>query len=194
MKIDSLADLKRRFGLRRVPSRRSVVWGVGGLIVGIALTAAVLLLAAPEPPAVIKPPAGASDVSITISDAALTNLAAAGVAQAGLPFSVTNIQAHIKPNNVVQLTGDVPILGGLDTRRLSATAALDVKDGHVVMHITNASVGGLGLPSILVAAIENSFDVKSAQLTDSLVVDNTHYVVSGVSSTNGTLTLRLRQQ
>lgn len=171
-----------------------MLWGVGGLVVGIVLTALVLFLAAPEPAAVVKPPVSASDVSITIDDAALTNLAAAGIAQAGLPFSVTNIQAHIKPSDIVQITGDVPILGGLDMRRLSATATLGVKNGHVVMHITNASVGGLGLPSILVAAIENSFDVRSAQLTDSLTVDNTHYVVSDISSTSGELTLRLQQQ
>lgn len=194
MKTLSLADFGRRLRLRWPPSRDQLIWAAGGLLVGIILTVIVLLGVAPEPPAVAKPPASASDVSITIDDAALTNLTTAGIAQAGLPFSVTNVQAHIRPNEVVQITGDVPILGGLEIRRLSATARLAVQNGHVVMHISQASVGGLGLPSILVAAIENSFDVKSEQLTNSLVLDNTHYVVSDVSSTSGQLTLRLKQQ
>lgn len=194
MKTLSLADFGRRLRLRWPPSRDQLIWAAGGLLVGIILTVIVLLGAAPEPPAVAKPPVSASDVSITIDDAALTNLTTAGIAQAGLPFSVTNVQAHIRPNEVVQITGDVPILGGLEIRRLSATARLAVQNGHVVMHISQASVGGLGLPSILVAAIENSFDVKSEQLTNSLVLDNTHYVVSDVSSTSGQLTLRLKQQ
>ena len=194
MKTLSLADFGRRLRLRWPPSRDQLIWAAGGLLVGIILTVIVLLGVAPEPPAVAKPPVSASDVSITIDDAALTNLTTAGIAQAGLPFSVTNVQAHIQPNEVVQITGDVPILGSLEIRRLSATAHLAVQDGHVVMHISHASVGGLGLPSILVAAIENSFDVKSEQLTNSLVLDNTHYVVSDVSSTSGQLTLRLKQQ
>lgn len=193
LKTILLDDLPRRFR-PRWPRRDHLLWGVGGLIVGIVLTVVVLIWAAPQPPAVAKPPSSASDASFTINDAVLTNLTAAGIAQAGLPFSVTNIQAHIQPNEVIQITGDVPILGGLDIRRLSMTARLDVRDGHIVMHITQASVGGLGLPSILVAAIENSFDMKSAQLTNSLVVNNTHYIVSGISSTAGELTLRLRQQ
>lgn len=194
MKTLSLADFRRRLRLRWPPSRDQLIWAAGGLIVGVVLTVIVLLGVAPEPPAVAKPPVSTCDVSITIDDAALTNLTTAGIAQAGLPFSVKNVQAHIQPNEVVQITGDVPILGGLDVRRLSATAHLAVQNGHLVMHISQASVGGLGLPSILVAAIENSFDVKSEQLTNSLVVDSTHYVVSDVSSTSGQLTLRLKQQ
>lgn len=194
MKTVSLTDLQRRFRLRWPPGRDQLLWGVSGLLIGIVLTVLVLIWVAPEPPAVVKPKASASDVSITIDDAALTNLAAAGIAQAGLPFGVSNVQAHIQPNDIVQITGDVPILGGLDMRRLSATARLDVQSGHLVMRITHASVGGLELPSVLVAAIENAFDIKSAQLTNSLIVDNTHYTVSGVSSTSGNLTLRLQQQ
>lgn len=190
----SLADFGRRLRLRWPPSRDQLIWAAGGLLVGVILTVIVLLGVAPEPPAVAKPPVSASDVSITIDDAALTNLTTAGIAQAGLPFSVTNVQAHIQPNEVVQITGDVPILGSLEIRRLSATARLAVQNGHLVMHISQASVGGLGLPSILVAAIENAFDVKSEQLTNSLVLDNTHYVVSDVSSISGQLTLRLKQQ
>lgn len=194
MNSDTLADFKRQFRQRRPPRGGQLLWGVSGLIAGIVLTVLVLIWAAPSPPAVVKSPRSTSDVSITINDDVLTNLAAAGIAQAGLPFTVTNIQAHIQPNEIVHMTGDVPILGGLDMRRLSATAHLDTRNGHLVMNITNASVGGLTLPSILVAAIESSFDVKSSELTNSLVVANTHYIVSGVSSTNGALTLHLQQQ
>lgn len=194
MKTLSLTDLGRRFRLKWPPSRDQLIWATGGLIIGMVLTVIVLIGVTPEPPAVAKSPVSASDVAITIDDAALTDLITAGIAQAGLPFSVTNVQAHIQPNAVVQISGDVSILGGLEIRRLSATARLDIRSGHVVMHVSQAQVGSLGLPSILVAAIENSFDVKSAQLTNSLVVDNSHYAVSGISSTNGQLTLRLKQQ
>lgn len=194
MKTLSLADLRRWFWSKWPPRRGQLIWAAGGLLIGIVLTVVVLVGVAPEPPAVAKPPVGTSNIAITIDDTALTDLATAGIAQAGLPFSVTNVQAHIQPNEVVQISGDVPILGGLAIRRLSATAHLDVRSGHVVMHISQASVGSLALPSILVTAIENALNVKSAQLSNSLVVGNTRYVLSDISSTTGQLTLHLKQQ
>jgi len=123
----------------------------------------------------------------------LSNLTAAGLAQAGLPFTITNVHDHILPNNVVQITGDVPILGGIEIRRLSATATLTVEQGHVALHVKKASVGGFDLPAVVTDAIESSFNARSAELTNSLNVDSTHYAVSGISSSTGKLTLRLKR-
>ena len=128
--------------MRLTPTRVQLFWGALGLLAGIVATVIVLLVIAPQPPAVIVIPSSASDVAITLDDAALSNLTAAGIAQAGLPFTITNIHDHILPNNEVQITGDVPILGGIITRRLSATAMLAVEQGHVVLQVRNASVGG----------------------------------------------------
>jgi hypothetical protein len=177
--------------MRLTPTRVQLTWGVLGLLVGIFATAIFLVAVAPEPLAIRIPPIAASDISITMDDAALSNLTAAGVAQANLPFTVTNIHDHILPNNVVQITGDVPLLGGIEVRRLSATATLTAEQGHVALHVKMASVGGFGLPAVATSAFETAFDARSAQLTRVLSVGSTHYDVSGVSSTEGRLTLRL---
>jgi len=179
--------------MRLAPTRVQLLWGALGLIVGIVVTVIVLLVVAPQPPAVIVTPPSNSDVSITLDDAALSNLTAAGLAQAGLPFTITNVHDHILPNNVVQITGDVPILGGIEIRRLSATATLTVEQGHVALHVKKASVGGFDLPAVVTDAIESSFNARSAELTNSLNVDSTHYAVSGISSSTGKLTLRLKR-
>lgn len=179
--------------MRLTPTRVQLFWGALGLLIGIIATVIVLLVIAPEPPAVIVTPPSTSDVSITMDDAALSNLTAAGLAQADLPFTVTNVHDHILPNNVVQITGDVPLFGGIAIRRLSATATLDVDQGHVVLHVQSASVGGFDLPSVVTRAIESSFNARSADLTNSLNVDSTHYDVSGISSSSGRLTLKLKR-
>lgn len=179
--------------MRLTPTPVQLFWGALGLFVGIVATVIFLLVIAPEPPAVVVLPTSSSDVAITLDDAALSNLTAAGIAQAGLPFTITNIHTHILPNNKVQITGDVPILGGIAMRRLSATAKLTAEQGHVALHVTNATVGGFDLPGFVTQAIESSFNSQSAALTNSLNVDQTKYDVSGISSSNGKLTLKLRQ-
>ena len=179
--------------MRLTPTRVQLAWGVLGLLVGIFATAIFLVAVAPEPLAIQIPPPAASDVSITMDDAALSNLTAAGVAQANLPITVTNIHDHILPNNVVQITGDVPLLGGIVVRRLSATATLTAEQGHVALHVKDASVGDFGLPAVVVTAFEEAFDARSAQLARALSVGSTHYDVSGVSTSDGRLTLSLKR-
>lgn len=179
--------------MRLTPTRVQLLWGALGLIVGIVATVIVLLVVAPEPPAAVVTPPSNSDVSITLDDVALSNLTAAGLARADLPFTITNVHDHILPNNVVQITGDVPILGGIAIRRLSATATLAAEQGHVALHVQKASVGGFNLPAVVTDAIESSFNARSAELTNSLNVVNTHYAVSGISSSIGKLTLMLKR-
>lgn len=179
--------------LRLRPTPVQLLWGTLGLLIGIVATLVVLLLLAPEAPALVASPPATSDVAITLDDAALSNLTAEGLAQANLPFSVTNIHDSILPNDVVQITGDVPILGGITTRRLSATARLAVEQGHLVLHVSNATVGGFTLPAVVTKAIEAAFDARSASVTNSLNIDSTSYVVSGISSANGKLTIRLKR-
>lgn len=175
---------------RRATPRARILWGVAGLILGVILTAVVLIVIAPQPPAV-NTPSTTGNISVTLDDAALSDLTAAGLAQAKLPFTVTNVYAHVHPDNVVDITGDVPLLGGIVIRRLAVTAALSAEQGHIVMHVQRATVGSLGLPAVVTHAFESAFNARSAELTNALDIQGTRYEVSGVSSTEGKLTLNL---
>lgn len=175
---------------RHAPARTRLMWGGIGLILGIILTAVVLIVMAPQPSAVVSP-STTGNISITLDDAALSDLTAAGLTQAKLPFTVTNVQAQIHPDNVVDITGDVPLLGGIVLRRLAITAMLGVEQGHVTLQVQRASVGGFGLPAVLVSAFETSFNARSAELTKPLDIQGTRYEVSGITSAEGKLTLNL---
>jgi hypothetical protein len=168
---------------------RGVALGLG-LVLGVGLTLLAQILLAPQP-AAVHPASEQEGVAITVDDATLTRLAAAGIARAGLPFAVTNVQAHVLPSNVVTISGDVPALGLFGPRRLAASAQVVPTAGRLALHITNASVGGLTLPSALTGVLESALDDRLATLTDTFTVLGTHYQVVGARSSPGSLTLML---
>ena len=161
-----------------------------GLVLGVALTLLAQVLLAPQP-AVVRPTSGQQDVAITVDDALLTKLAAAGIAHAGLPFAVTNVQAHVLLGNVVTISGDVPALGLCGPRHLAASAQVVPNAGRLALHITDASVGNLGLPAVVTTVLEAALDDRLAALTDTFTVLGTHYQVVGAQSSPGALTLLL---
>src|SRR5262249_46979119 len=136
-----------------------------GLVLGVALTLLAQILLAPQP-AAVHPTSGQPDVAITVDDALLTQLAAAGIAHAGLPFAVTNVPAHVLPGNVVTISGAVPALGLFGSRHLTASAQVVPHTGHLALHIADASVGSLTLPSAATSVMESAINDRLATLTD----------------------------
>jgi uncharacterized protein YpmS len=168
-----------------------LLWSVTGVVVGVALTLAVLVWLAPSPPVAGPVATGRGDVAVTLDDTALTDLTASGIAQANLPFQVTNVRAHIESGNAIQVTGDVPLLGGLDTRQLSTTTRVAVENGQIVLHVERTGVGGLPLPQQVNSVLANALNARLASAMGSLSVGSSRYVVTSVSSRTGLMTIAL---
>jgi hypothetical protein len=167
-----------------------LLWAVVGFTVGMVFTLLALILLAPAPPQTVSPPPLSSGITVSIDDASLSQVITDGLTQADVPFHVSNIQARILPGEIVYISGDasVSILG---PQQLAVTGQLTVLDGRLSMHITRAAIGALALPAPVVSAIEKSLNEQFVQLGGLLVLGGNRYVVTGISTTNGLLTLSL---
>lgn len=167
---------------------RRLLWIVVGVIFGIALTLLVLIWLAPQPAALKAPDANSSDITISLDDANLAAVVSDSLTQAKLPFSVSNVRAHILPNDIVTISAnaDVPIL---PTRQLTATARVTVVNGNLSLKIEKGTIGGLDLPSPVVSTIENALNQKFVTLGGFLVLGHTKYDVSGVTTAENSLVL-----
>ncbi|HEU5438710.1 MAG TPA: hypothetical protein VFU88_05430 [Ktedonobacterales bacterium] len=185
-------------GVERERERRGC-WGVpvavllAGLLVGAGLTLLVQVLWVPGP-AMPAAPRAAGDATLTVDDAFLSQLAAGGLAQGQLPFSVSNVRVRVQAGNVMTMTGTTSPAGLLPARELSVTGQLAASGGRVSFHVTQATVGGLPLPPPVDAALEQALNARLATLADILQVGNTHYSVTGVRTTDGQLTAVLAAQ
>jgi hypothetical protein len=167
---------------------RRLLWIGVGLIVGVALTLFILVWLAPQPTPVSSPPANSSDIRISMNDANLAAVVSDSLTQAHLPFAVSNVRAHIQADNIVAISAnaDVPLL---PTRLLSATAHVAVVDGNLSLHIDKGTIGGLNLPSPVVATIESALNQKFVTLGGLLVLGHSRYDVSGVTTSDNSLVL-----
>lgn len=167
---------------------RRALWIVVGIIFGIALTLLVLIWLAPQPAPLNAPRANSSDITISLNDANLAAVVSDSLTQANLPFSVSNVRAHILPNDIVRISAnaDVPLL---PTRDLSATARVTVINGNLSLKIEKGTIGGLDLPSPLVDTIENALNQKFVTLGGLLILGHTKYDVSGVTTAENSLVL-----
>ncbi len=169
-----------------------------GLLLGIVLTLAGLVLFAPQPST--TPPATATepyDAAITVGDTFLTSALSDGIAQAQLPVTLTNVHAHVETGNQLQVSGDMsglPIFFGAGPRRLTAELTLSVDSGQLQAHINRASIGGLDLPRPITAALESAINQKLSATAESLAGGNASYAVVGVTSTTGRLTLLVQHR
>lgn len=167
---------------------RRLLWVVVGVVFGIALTLLVLIWLAPQAAPLHAPPANSSDITISLNDANLAAVISDSLTQANLPFSVSNVRAHIQPNDIVTISAnaDVPLL---PTRDLSATARVTVVNGDLSLKIEKGTIGGLNLPSPIVNTIENALNRKFVTLGGLLILGHTQYDVSGVTTSENSLVL-----
>jgi hypothetical protein len=110
------------------------------------------------------------------------------LAQSRLPFATHDARAHILTNDFVTMSAETS-LTLLPDRRL--TARLVVRGGHLSLRITSGTIGGLALPAPLVTAIENGLNNEFVTLGGLLIHGSTKYVVTGLTTTQGHMTLGL---
>jgi len=166
------------------------VWALVGCLVGIVGTVLALVLLAPAPAQTEPTPPVASGIVVSIDDATLAQVIADGLAQANTPFHTSNIQVSILLGNLVDISGDATY-SIVPAQRLSVTGQVSAQDGHLHMHLIRASIGGLNLPAPLVGVLEQSINNQLVRLGGMLVLGGTRYVVTGVSTSDGILSLTL---
>lgn len=167
---------------------RRLLWIMVGAVFGVALILFTLIWLAPQPMSVKSPSARASDITISLNDSNLSGVVADSLTQAQLPFAVSNVRAHIMPNDIVTISAnaDVPLL---PTRQLTATARVAVINGSLNLHIEKGTIGGLNLPSPVVVTIENALNQKFVTLGGLLILGRTKYDISGVTTAENSLVL-----
>ena len=169
---------------------KNALWAVGGLLCGILLAVVGLIYLAPQPTTAKQVSAASTGAAtLTVDDAFLTSVGSAAIAQAGLPFSVSHLQAHIAANDMIALSGDATLLPGTPTRRLAVTAQLSVANGAPAARILSATVGGLPLPAAVDDALASALDSKISDVANSLKIGSARYLLTGITSTDGSLTL-----
>jgi hypothetical protein len=180
-----ILDPQRSSGWRSRP----VVPALGGFLVGVVLTLTSLAVLAPRP-AAVKPDPGASELAVTMDDSYLSTLVGRGL-NAALPTDVSGAKVHVAADGTVDVSADVDMLIG--TGQLEATAQVSVFGGHVVVHTSNAQLGGLALPDVVTGAIDNNVNQQLAQAVDGLRGKGLKYRLAGMTASEGHLTLLLTE-
>jgi hypothetical protein len=160
-------------------------------VLGILLTIVLLALLGPRAVA-LAPSTGAGNVSIAIDDAFIAHSAAHGIALVSVPFTLSNVRAHIDAGNTVSLSGDAvtPVLTG----QFTATTQLSVANGHLVSHLTDAEIGALPLPAPVTATLDGALNDQLAHATDQLLPSALGMALTGITTTSGHLTLLVTSQ
>jgi len=172
-----------------------IIWGavtllIGG-IVGALLTVAWLVWLAPGPQAPLPTPTGHGDLSLTLDDAFLTNVAQTAANNAGLPVAITNVRAHIQPNDTIAITGDAGGFLFFGATHFSALAQPRVVNGHLTVHLLSGNIGGATAPSSTLSTLESSINQQLSSPAFSPTFNGVQYVVTGVTTSNGLMTVKL---
>ncbi len=172
-----------------------IIWGlvtllIGGVL-GAILATAWLVWLAPSPQAPLPNPPGHGDLSLTLDDAFLTNVAQSAANNAGLPVPITNVHAHIQSNDTIAITGDAGGILFFGATHFSAVAQPRVVNGHLTVHLLSGNVGGATAPGGMLSALESSINQQLSSTAFSPTFNGVQYVVTGVSTSNGLMTVKL---
>lgn len=171
-------------------TRGRVTWGCGGLLLGVLLAVVGLVVLAPHPTIAPAGPPPPHDISITIDDRYLTRLVGEGLAQANLPFVIHGVSAHVAPDNVVVIAGQVQI-AGVANAELVAQAQAYASGDTIALRNLYGSIGGVPLASAATDLLQTAINTRIAAERQILTQGGIHYSVVGVSSATGQLTLHL---
>lgn len=181
------------------PRRRGLVgrliWGLVTLVIG-ALIGALFMVGwlvwlAPAAQKPLPNPSGQGAISLTVDDAFLTNVAQNAANTAGLPVTITNVHAHIQANDTITITGVVPGFFILPATSFSALAQPLVVNGHLTIHLLSGSIGSAAAPTSTLQALESSINQQLSGSALSPTFNGVQYVVTGVTTTNGAMTVKL---
>ena len=166
----------------RPPDRKNLLWGVGGLVVGALAMLLLLLLLAPQPKAAVPARPGTSDITITLDDAALTQVLQSSIKATQSPLTITNLAAQIMPGDKVVISGDAVLLPGTPSRQFTTDADLYTTNGHLALHLANSRFGGTPAPAFLTGLIEDQINAELAKPASAPGLAGEQYLVSGVST------------
>jgi LmeA-like phospholipid-binding len=187
----AIRPLRRRNGWVRLTLALA-----GGILIGTVFTLAALALASHPLPILPMTSSGESDVTVTLDDAFLSAALQTGLQQDHLPFVIRHAGAHCVPGGRIVATGQAS-LGRLPLgiqSDLAMTLQPVAQQGRLHVHVLDASVGALALPSAVNTAIEDALDRQLASVGGQVSLGGRfgpHYVVTGVATTDGHLTLTL---
>lgn len=168
-----------------------LAWVLIGFVLGALAIVFVLVALPPRQPAAPPPAASsAGHITVTLDDATITQLVATGVQNAHLPVAVSNVRAHIQDGGTLAIGGDaaLPLVG---TRPFETTAQLAVANGRLTAHLTQGSVGDLSLPAPSLAALESALNERLATHDFAIFPGGPNYHITGLTSSDGRLTLFL---
>lgn len=159
-----------------------------GGIIGAFITIALLVFAGPRP-APIPPHSGVGDVQITVDDAYLT--AAVRQAASGVPVvgGISKLTVHAVPGDRLLLAGTSNEFGV--STPVSMVLQPLARHGDFTVHVLESRIGGMPLPGFLDAQVENAINQQVANLGQSALSGSPPYVVTGVTTTYGHITLTL---
>jgi hypothetical protein len=169
---------------------QSFILGLVCVGLGVVLTLASLTLFAPQP-AAIRPSPGSAALVVTMDDTLLSQAVGNGLATAQLPVIFRGAQAHAAAHNQMSVSAQADFL--VVTVPVVATAQLMVANGHLTVHTIMAKIGGLALPGVVTSALDTQINRQLARATPGLLPRGSHYTLTGVTTTNGTLILSYAQ-
>jgi hypothetical protein len=168
-----------------------VLWAIGGVVLGVILTLGILMLFPPRAITLDPPPSGTGDVSISIDDIFVLHQAVRGLSEVHLPFSISDLKAHIDAGNSISVSG--VISSGPFAGQFAATSQVGIANGQLLSHLTSAQVGSISLPGWVTATLDQAIDVQLDNAVAKLLPTNTGLVLSSITTTSGDLTLVITQ-
>lgn len=167
--------------------RGGLLWGGLGFVVGVILTAVIALAAlAPAPASSVAAQPDGAALSVTLTDALLTQAISSNL-QAGAG-SLAQARAHIQANQRIVISGQLQ--GSSDAGSLVTIVTQPYVSQHTLaIRVLRASFGGVALPTALFDAMCDQINARLAHSSQISLGAGKSLVVSGVSCSNGAMTL-----
>src|SRR5262249_24339338 len=144
-------------------TRTRISWGVGGFLLGMLVAIIGLVVFAPHPRVITLSPRPDTDLVVAVDDQYLARLVEQGIAKANLPFTLTNIRAHISANNVINISANLKADPNLPaTSDLGAQAQISASDGTIALNGLAGTAGGLVLPNPVANILETAINARLA--------------------------------
>ncbi|SRR5579875_230340 len=179
----------------------SAFFHVLGLLVGVALgvvlTVGYLVWLTPSAQPTLpntSAATGPGTISITVDDAFLTTVTQTAISSANTPVPITNVHAHILAGDSIVITGQTPPIFFFGPGHFSATAQPVAHNGRLGVHLIKGSLGGINAPTQVLKLIEANINQQLGGTAFAPIIGNTQYVVVGVTTTAGHMTLTLQPQ
>jgi hypothetical protein len=151
----------------------------------------VLLVHTGDPPRNTQVTSG--NMTITMNDDVLSTGMSIGLAQAGLPFQVTNVQAHSKAGDSLELDASVPTALGTPTMMITLAPQIDTS-GHLDFQVKAIAFNGgdISLGGLTNQIIEMALNSQFSNLGSGTIIKGLNYQLVDVHTIDGALVVTTR--